>query len=134
MINSMTIYSPYSGLWSPNAEEWIAMLLALNLVIQMVRVTINTKCTCEEKYEKLLKEKEAEHVDEYNTLVDEFNENDETHVDDYNKLVEQNASLEARINELEEQIVEKSGRTTTLRKRIRRLESRISRNAKSYKE
>ncbi len=110
------------------------MLLALNLIIQMLRVTIDTKCKCKEKYEKLLKEKEEEYVVEYNTLVDEFNENDETHVDDYNILVEQNASLEARINELEEEIVEKSGRTTTLRKRIRRLESRISRNAKSYKE
>jgi len=134
MINSMTTYSSYGGLWSPNAEEWIAMLLALNLVIQVVRVTIDTKCKCEAKYENLLREKEAEHVVEYNTLVDEFNENDETHVEDYNKLVEQNASLEARINELEEQIVEKSSRTTTLRKRIRRLESRIARSAKSYKE
>lgn len=110
------------------------MLLALNLIIQVVRVTIDTTSKCEAKYKKLLKEKEEEHVLEYNTLVDEFNENDETHVEDYNKLVEQNASLEARINELEEQLAEKSGRTTSLRKRIRRLESRISRNAKSYKE
>lgn len=130
----MTIYSPYSGLWSPNAEEWIAMLLGLNLIIQVVRVTIDTTSKCEAKYKKLLKEKEAEHVLEYNTLVDNFHENDATHVEDYNKLVEKNASLEARISELEEQLAEKSGRTTSLRKRIRRLESRISRNAKSYKE
>lgn len=134
MINPMTIHSPYTSLWFPNMEEWIAILFALNLAIQLLRLTLPDKeCQCNEKYRYLI-EHDAELVEKYNTLVDNFHENDATHVDDYNNLIDENNALEARISELEDQLAEKTGRTSTLRKRIRRLESRIARNAKTYKE
>ena len=128
-MNSITPYSAYEPLWSPNLEEWIAILLTVNIAIQLVRLT-STNRECNEKYNRLLNDSikhDVERVEEYNKLVDKFHENDGTHVDDYNKLLDENIALEA-------QLVEKSSRITALRKRIRRLESRIARNAKTYTE
>ena len=120
----MAIYSAYGSMWTPNVEEWIAMLLAINILIQCVHLTnTQSKCECNEKYSRLLEvsiQNDTERMEEYNKLVDKFNENDETHVDDYNKLIDDNTALEA-------ELLEKSSRITFLRKRIGRLESRLAR-------
>jgi hypothetical protein len=112
-------------------EEWIIMLLSLNAAIQLVRMlSIEGTCKCKE----LLAKKEAEHEEEYNKLVQEFNANDEKHVDDYNLLVDENTELEEQVMKLEEQLEEKTERVTHFRKRVHRLESRLARNTKPQLE
>jgi chromosome condensin MukBEF ATPase and DNA-binding subunit MukB len=112
-------------------EEWIVMLLSLNAGIMMVRLLGAEKtCDCKEKYEDLLDDKD----EDYNRLVEEFNNNDGKHVDDYNKLLEDNQELEAHVANLEEQLDEKSERAAHFRKRVYRLGSRLARNRKPQLE
>jgi len=131
MFNHMLIQTHESSLWTPNMEEWIVMLLSLNAGIMMVRLLGAEKtCDCKEKYEDLLDDKD----EDYNRLVEEFNNNDGKHVDDYNKLLEDNQELEAHVANLEEQLDEKSERAAHFRKRVYRLESRLARNRKPQLE
>ena len=131
MFNHMLIQTHESSLWTPNMEEWIVMLLSLNAGIMMVRLLGAEKtCDCKEKYEDLLDDKD----EDYNRLVEEFNNNDGKHVDDYNKLLEDNQELEAHVANLEEQLDEKSERAAHFRKRVYRLGSRLARNRKPQLE
>ena len=131
MLNYMLVQMNNDSLWTPSMEEWIIMLLSVNAAIQLVRIiSIEGTCKCKE----LLAEKESEHAEEYNKLVDEFHKNDEKHVDDYNLLVDENTELEEQIMKLEEQLEEKSERVTHFRKRVHRLESRLARNTKPQLE